>query len=51
MHITIKNPPLPPQAVWKKIPDTLRVFSIRFEVNVGSWEVDVAEAKCQQHFA
>ena len=29
----------------------LTVFSIGFEVDIGSWEVDVAEAKCQQHFA
>ena len=29
----------------------LAVFSIGFEVNIGSWEVDVAEAKCQQNFA
>ena len=27
------------------------VFSVGFEVDVGSWEVDVTEAKCQQHFA
>ena len=29
----------------------LAVFSIGFEVDIGSWEVDVAKAKCQQHFA
>ena len=28
----------------------LAVFSTGFEVDIGSWEVDVAEAKCQQHF-
>ena len=27
------------------------VFSIGFEVHVGSWEVDVPKAKCKQHFA
>lgn len=27
------------------------VFSIGFEVDVGSWEGDIAEAKCWQHFA
>ena len=29
----------------------LGVFSVGFEVDIGSWEVDVAEAKCQRHFA
>ena len=29
----------------------MSVFSVGFEVDVGSWEVDVTEAKCQQHFA
>lgn len=27
------------------------VFSIDFEVDIGSWKVDVAETKYQQHFA
>ena len=27
------------------------VFSIGLEVDVQSWDVDVPEAKCQQHFA
>ena len=27
------------------------VFSVGFEVDVGSWEVDGTEAKCQEHFA
>ena len=29
----------------------LQVFSIGFEVDVGSLEEDIAEAKCLQHFA
>ena len=29
----------------------LAVFSIGLEVDIGYWEVDVTEAKCQQHFA
>ena len=27
------------------------VFSVSSEVDAGSWEVDVAEERCQQHFA
>lgn len=27
------------------------VFSMGFEIDVGSWEVDIAEAKWQQYFA
>ena len=27
------------------------MFSIAFEVDVGSWGVHIAKAKCQQHFA
>ena len=27
------------------------MFSIGFEVDIGSGEVDITEAKCQQHFA
>ena len=27
------------------------VFSIGFEVDVGSWEIDVIEANCQQYFS
>ena len=27
------------------------MFSIGFKVVVGSWKVEVVEAKCQQHFA
>ena len=27
------------------------VFSVGFEVNDASWEIEDAEAKCQQHFA
>ena len=29
----------------------MTVFSIDFEVDVGLWQVDVAEAKCQQYSA
>ena len=27
------------------------MFSIDFQLDIGSWQVDVAEEKCQQHFA
>jgi len=27
------------------------MFSIGFEEDVGSWELDVTEANCQQHFS